>query len=125
MFITRPPRPHTPEVLTVAQLWGHLQEVIVLQVQRSQILHPLQLHGVDGSHLVVAEQDGLQGWEVIKDTGEHLKSSGREKRDSQKQGFKTGALPGSPQLFEVAPCSHITGKLCQIQPSSFYYCIKL
>lgn len=77
MFIPRTPWPHTPEVLTVAQLWGHLEEVVVLQVQRSQLVHPLQLHRVNGSHLVVAEQDGLQGWQVIEDTGEHLKSSGR------------------------------------------------
>lgn len=82
------PWPHTPEVLTVAQLWGHLEEVIVLQVQRPQLVQPLQLHGVDGSHLVVAEQDGLQGWEAIQDTGKHLKSSGRERRDSQEQGIQ-------------------------------------
>lgn len=69
------PWPHTPEVLTVAQLWGHLEEVIVLQVQCSQLVQPLQLHGVDGSHLVVAEQDVLQGWQVVQDTGKHLKSS--------------------------------------------------
>lgn len=115
MFIPRTPWPHTPEVLTVAQLWGHLEEVIVLQVQRSQLVHPLQLHRVNGSHLVVAEQDGLQGWQVIEDTGEHLKSSGRERRDGQKQGIQNG----SPQLAKAAPRSHITGKLCQIQPAPF------
>lgn len=40
------------------------------------------------------------------------------------RAFRRGALHRSSQLTEVAPCSHITGKLCQTQPSSFHYCVK-
>lgn len=78
-----------------------MEEVVVLQVQSSQLVQTLQLHGVDGAHLVVAEQDGLQGWEVIQDTGEHLKPAAGERRDSQEQGTqKKRAFMGAPSSFK-------------------------
>lgn len=74
---------HTPQSFTVSKLWWHLQEVVVLQIQRPQLVHVLQLQRVYGPHLVVAEQDGLQCSHAIQDAGKNFKSSGRKRKQNK------------------------------------------
>lgn len=43
-----------PQAGTVAQLWWHLHDVIVLQIQSGQPVQQLKAHRIDGSNLIVA-----------------------------------------------------------------------
>lgn len=63
---------HTPEAGAQAQLGGHLQHVVVGQIQSGQIPQLHQAAGIHPAHLVVAKQDCLQGNDVIEDLGEGL-----------------------------------------------------
>lgn len=79
-YNTNPHLKYTPQSFTVPKFWWHLEKVVILEVQRPELLHLLQLQRVYSPHLVVTEQDGLQCGDAVKDTGKHFKSSeGREK----------------------------------------------
>jgi len=96
---------HAPQRFTVSEFRWHLEEVVVLQVQRSQLLHPLQLQRVDGADLVVAEQDSLQRHDAIKDAGKDFKPSGRERRqtsESRKRGIQTMGSLENHTAFQVS-----------------------
>jgi len=85
-----------PQTGAVPQLGGNLHEVVVGQVQGGQETQRAQLHRVDPRHLVVTEQDGLQGNHAVQDLREGLEP-GRSRREPVTDlVWRKHSKPGEP-----------------------------